>query len=70
MVNLTILNWLISQSSPFGQEVSVLEIDPTRANQVITEQIIVVHDVDLDLWAAGEDNWEVEVLAKVGVGLV
>ena len=65
MVDLTELHRFVSQSPPLSEEVSVLEIDPTCSNQVITEQVIVIHDVDLDLGAAWEYNWEVKVLAKL-----
>ena len=70
MVDLAVFHGLITQGSPLGQEIPVLQVDPTSSNQVITKQVIVVHDVNLDRWAAWEDNWEVEVHAKLGFGVI
>ena len=70
MIDLSVLDWLVCQSSPLSQEVAVLHIDPRGSDKVITEQVIIVHQVDTDRWAARENDREVVVLAKVGVGTV
>jgi len=70
MVDLAEFDWFVGKSSPLSEEVSVLEVDPGGSDQVVTEQVVVVHDVNLQGWAAWEHDREVVMLSKVWVRLV
>lgn len=70
MVDLTVFDGFVGQGTPLSQEVSVFHINPGRANKIITKQVVVVHNIDTDRWAAREDNGEIVVRAKIRIGLI
>ena len=54
MVDLAILDWFVLECLPLGLEISVFEVDLGGTNQVIAEEIIIVHDINLERWATWE----------------
>jgi len=70
MVNLSVLNRLVFESAPLRQEVTVFEVDNCGSNQVISKKFVVVKGVDLELWAARESCFKVEVLVEHWLGVV
>lgn len=70
MVELSVLDGFVVQCAPLWQEVPVLKIDLCAANQVISEEVIVVHRIDEQHGTAREDRLEVVVFAELGIGLI
>ena len=70
VVNLSVLDRLVLEGLPLSLEVSVLQVDLCGTNQVITEEIIVIHDVDLEWSATWEGRLEVVVSSEPRVWLI
>lgn len=70
MLELTILNWLVLDGAPLRQEESVLKINISATDKVISEEEIVIHSMYLQEWAAWEGRLEIVVLAEGRVWLI
>jgi len=65
MQKLAVLNWLFLDCAPLWHEESVLQVDISLTNQVITEEHIVVHSINCEQGASWEDRLKVPVLVEI-----
>ena len=70
MVDLSILDWLFSQIAPLSAEETVLQIDGGLSDQVISEDIVVIINRDLEWRAAGERALKIKVLVESRIGFI
>lgn len=55
---------------PFWREIAVLQIYRSCSDRIISEDIIVVHDLDNKWRASWEGAFELEAFEEVRVGLI
>ena len=70
MVDLSVLDWLIDQSHPLEVEVSILKVNLSGSNEVITEDHIVVHHLNCQRRGSWELSFELISLVEFGTWLI
>jgi len=54
MQQIAILDWLVDERLPLVVEKAVVQIDGCLADEVVSEDVVVVHHVDVEGHGAGE----------------
>jgi hypothetical protein len=70
VVELSVLNWLVHSRFPVSTEVSILQVDLGLTDELVTEEEIIVHHLNGELWATREHSLEQELLIDVGIRFV
>lgn len=70
MVQLPSLDWLFLDSLPLRVEESVVQVNACLANQIVSEQKIVVICLDLQRRSSRESDIEIESFVELGVWLI
>ena len=70
MVQLPSLDWLFLDSLPLRVEESVVQVYACLANQIVSEQKIVVICLDLQRRSSRESDIEIESFVELGVWLI
>ena len=70
MVDLSVLNWLVFKSTPLSLEVPVLQVYLGSSDEIVTEEIIIVHNLNLELRTTWEYSFEVIMSSKPGIRFI
>ena len=70
VVQLTVLDRLVLPGLEIRAEVTILKVNSCLTDQVITEEQIVVPELNLELGAAREDSLELEHLVDFGLHII
>ena len=70
MIDLPKLYGFVFQCTPFCLEISVLQIDTSETNQIITKKIIVVHNPDFKWGTSWEYRLEIIMFSKPRVRFI
>ena len=60
MVDLSVLDRLVLECLPLSLEVSVFQVNLSCSDQIITEEVIVIHNLNFEWSATWEDSLEVD----------
>lgn len=70
MAESTVLDRLVLEGLEVGAEVTILKVDNSLTNKIITEEQIVVPELHLQERATGEDSLELEHLVDFWTSFV
>lgn len=70
MVDLAVLHRFLRQTLPFETEVSILKVDMCRTDQIISKNVIVVPNIDLEWRATREHAFKIIVLVELWIWLI
>lgn len=70
MIQLTVLDWLILDSTPFIREISIVEVDHASSDQIVAKKQVIVVRFDYERLCAGELHVELEHLEELGIRLI
>ena len=70
MIDLPKLNRFVFQGTPLCLEISVFQIDTCETNQIVTKEIIVIHNPDFKWGTSWEYRLEIIMLSKPRVWLI
>ena len=65
-----VLDWLVLESLEVRAKVAILKIYDSLTDEVVTEQEVVIPELDLQKWAAWEDSLELKLLVNVWACLI